>query len=287
MVSLLFFTSGSTSISSIYSSAPYTIDSFTLRIPVNYRDVALTCLAQNTARATSPRWYRRTEFGLQESSSSSLQVTKNSIMALLTFINGFQPSDVGEYVCSEDNNFTTAAFTIEVGEELSADQEPPCTESNNIFQIQLLDTGCDRWSEREKLVNKVWFLDSLVNILSSLCVSCSSVAAENIMLTEKDTCSAGALTFRGTLINLDRNGVAFCALTSWYRSGSAVVINNHLYLVNRECKIAIDSLDATVCGESAASSMTLIIICGAAAGSGLFLVMFIFSMILCFSCYRR
>jgi hypothetical protein len=260
----------------------------TLTIPVGYREVALTCIALGDGSPTPTlQWYKVTAFGLEQAHTRSW-VTDYSLVSQLLFENGFQPRDMGEYVCSVQNQtartLQLATLRIEVGEKIT--HIPPCPMYGDTFEIRVLDTRCDRWNELEKHLANLQFVRSLASILAHHCESCpaTDVSTDNIMLSEELRCNTGAASFRGTLVNLLSPHDAFCAINNWRLLGSAIVIDNELHFIDRYCDLEIDSLYAPGCAENLRFN---ILIYGAASGSAFFFFLFVCCILLICTCCTR
>jgi hypothetical protein len=245
-------------VTSVFSTPPYVLNSFTLSIPVLYSGVALTCLAANFRSLDySLQWYKRTRPG-QEQVSSASEVTGSFMTAKLIFENGFQLSDIGEYGCSMQNNTMPTSFTIKPGRPLF--DVPPCSlysTSNPItFRIRILDTRCDEWSEVEVKLAKIQYLQSVTSVVSYQCPSCS-ITNHSLTLAADNSCRDGALVFTGLiggqLDNRHNHVIISCLLKAWKQQGSTITVDNKLHHVDSDCALTVG---ASRCGGYSSSSLT-------------------------------
>lgn len=271
---MYYYTVAPPTIISIYPTPPLILDSFTLGLPLNYDETVLTCLAFGAPELTSVDWLKINSQGGHSSRVTSHRSGLYS--ADLAFPNGFRVDDVGSYVCTATSNDRTSRqssqFTLGRSTRLVLPVvQTPCSVNTDMvfFQIHIINTSCSIWDESAKEQALFAIQQSVVGVLTAQCEACNPGSLE---LNMEPVCSGQNTIVNGTISGNTQD--VFCALDSWYRSGSTVRLRNGLYLIDHRCTLKIDSLtDDVGCAKEVAIGQQLApAIVGSAASVGGLLV---------------
>ena len=218
---------------------------------MNYRGIILTCLASNVnTPAVTLKWYKYDNRSGRELTTSNYTRMNDHAVAGLYFRNGFQSTDVGEYICSIDGPVMseTIPFTINMGD--SRIILPVCRlrSDTSAVKIRVQGTLCNGWSASQKQIALSQFVHSLSSLLYVKCRSCG----DSVMFDQEPTCieeeeRAYLLIFRGMV----SSETAFCILRNAQLTGPAIAINNRLHFILRECTNCSSLVGASTLAGSA------------------------------------
>ena len=284
-------------INSIYPSTPVQASSIrgTFLVPTGHTGIALTCGAFGW-----PPPYVEWLFNggpLPDGIAYDLTGNVGIVTARLSWVRGFNSSDVGEYQCLVKVSNTTPAVAIENVQLIETGVTVPpsistCTVSEPLvhFQVRVLDTDCEQWGDSLKESIAGAFQDEIVRIVETQCSDCQ-VTQSTVQTLGLPVCSSkveNGVVFRGTITTdtISQTMSVYCALSEWQQTGPLININSNLFKVDSGCALRVDSFSSPECVLTAEPVDTLLIIAIAApVGTASLIIILIIIILCCVGCY--
>ena len=284
-------------INSIYPSTPVQAASMsgTYLVPTGHTGIALTC---GTFGWPPPHVEWIFNNGpLPNGVVYDLTNNVGIVSARLSWVRGFNSSDVGEYQCvvKESNTTSPIAFKNIQIIETGVTTIPPtstCTVSDSLvhFQVRVLDTDCVQWGDSLKESIAGAFQDEIVRIIESQCSDCQ-VSQSTVQTLGLPACSSikeNGVVFRGT-IETDKAAQTesiYCALSEWQQTAPLININANLFKVDSGCALRVDSFSSPECVPATGPlDMILIISIAVPVGAVLIIIVVIIILLCCVGCY--
>ena len=292
-------------ITSLFPRFPVTSPSPSVyTVPLGYAGTIVICAAYGWPTPTI-EWFRGSQSlpSSEEGGRVFFDVAQREgsayVSARLRSGEDFEETDAGTYLCvvrANDTGITTSKdVMLEYTSAAPATQATPTSscsvDSRNVlFELRMLDTNCDFWSEDLKQLIARDFMEEIVNAVGAECPECE-VELADLSLLSGPTCSdqvTRAAIFRGAVSTDDRGHTEeiFCALSRWQGTRPLVLINNNFRVVDGNCSLELDSLESRECrgGGGALGAIGLPVVVGAAAGGAVVLVGVVVSVLCCCCC---
>ena len=284
---------GDPKISSLFPHFPVTSPSPSVyTVPLGYAGTIVNCAAYGWPTPTI-EWFRGSQSlpSSEEGGRVFFDAVQREgsayVSARLRSGEDFEETDAGTYSCvvrANDTGIITSKDVIleytSAAPPTQVTPTPTCSVDSRevLFELRMLDTDCDFWSEDLKQLIARDFMEEIVNAVGAECPECE-VGLADLSLLSGPACSdqvIRAAVFRGMVSTDDRGRTEeiFCALSRWQGTRPLVLINNNFRVVDGNCSLELDSLESGECrgGGGALGSIGLPVVVGAAAGGAVVLV---------------